>query len=531
VTWDLAAAGAEPPTRWGQLRQTGNVEAARDRMLSHVALQVEDVFKVSGVPTHTFVRPSSFDRLKVALRTPGRGVIVEGPSGIGKSTAVTKVLEELGLDAKVTMLSARDPIDAEYIAMLPEFATIGTAIIDDFHRLEENIKASVADLLKVTADREDAQRKIVIVGINEAGRTLIESAPDLANRMEVIRFEVEPAAKIAELVQAGEDAFNVDIEASQHIIDNARGSFYIAQLLCWDACVEAGILERPETRTTITTSYSAVQRRVVARQKERFGDAVKAFARGTKFRPSGRAPYLHILKWLAESDSWSVHIPDEMRTHPTEKASVQVVHDRGYLASLCDQPAIAKLLHFDADTDILSVEDPMLVYYLRSIGWAEFVREVGFTKVDYEENYDVALSFAGEDRTYAEHLRDALEDLGHVVFYDHAEQHRILGEDVEAYLGPIYSSGSRFVVAALGEMYGRKRWTLFESEKYKDRIERGEVLPIWSTKVPPTPTDAMRSRGGLDFDPDGDLRSQAVAHAEVISKKLGEQYPTFDLDI
>lgn len=496
-----------------------------------MTLNVEDVFKVSGVPTYTFVRPTAFDRLKVALRTPGRGVIVEGPSGIGKSTAVTKVLEELQLDSRVTMLSARDSGDVEYISLLPELNAVGTVIIDDFHRLEDSVKAGVADLLKVTADREDAGRKIVVVGINEAGRSLIETAPDLANRIEVIRFEIEPGSKVAELVAAGESAFNVDIEARQHIIDGARGSFYIAQLLCWDACVDAGLLERPSSRTSVTTSYAAVQRRVVARQKERFGDAVKAFARGTKFRPSGRAPYLHILRWLAESDSWSVHLPEEMRKHPSEKASVQVVYDRGYLASLCEQPAIAKLLHFDTDTSILSVEDPMLVYYLRSIGWGDFIREVGFTKVDYEENYDVALSFAGEDRAYAEHLRDALEDLGHSVFYDLAEQHHILGEDVEAYLGPIYNSRSRYVVPVLGEMYGRKRWTLFESEQYKDRIAKGQVLPIWSSNVPPLPTDEMRSRGGMDFDPSGDLRGQATEQAKVIARKLAEQYPTSELGV
>ena len=103
----------------------------------------------------------------------------------------------------------------------------------------------------------------------------------------------------------------------------------------------------------------------------------------------------------------------------------------------------------------------------RSISWGEFVREVGFTKVDYEERYDVALTFAGEDRSYAEHLRDELEDQGHAVFYDMAEQHLILGQDVEAYVGPIYASGSRFVVAVLGEMYGRKRWTLFEADQYR----------------------------------------------------------------
>lgn len=392
-------------------------------------LRVQDVFKVSGVPTYTFVRPSAFNRLRVALDTPGRGVVIEGPSGIGKSTAVTKVLEDLGVGDKVTMLSARDVGDVEYIAHLPELGGAGTVIIDDFHRLEDGVKSAVADLLKVTADREDPNRKYVIVGINEAGRALIESSPDLANRIEVIRFEVEPPALIEQLVSAGEEALNITIEAKQHIVDNASGSFYIAQLLCMDACLEADVIERPDEATSVRTAYASIQRRVVGRQKERFGDAVRNFARGTRFRPGGRAPYLHILRWLAESESWSIHIPDEMRRHPTEKASVSVVHDRGYLASLCNEPAIAKLVHFDPDTDLLSVEDPMLVYYLRSISWPEFVREVGFTKVDYEERYDVALTFAGEDRAYAAHLRDELEDQGHAVFYDMAEQHLILGHD------------------------------------------------------------------------------------------------------
>src|SRR5664280_732492 len=78
-------------------------------------VRIEDVFKVTGVPTYTFVRPSEYNRLQVALRTPGRGVVVEGPSGIGKSTAVTKALEELGLDPDVTKLSARIPSDVEYL--------------------------------------------------------------------------------------------------------------------------------------------------------------------------------------------------------------------------------------------------------------------------------------------------------------------------------------------------------------------------------------------------------------------------------
>ncbi len=38
--------------------------------------------------THTFVEPVEYRDLLLNLRTPGRGLVIEGPSGIGKTTAV-----------------------------------------------------------------------------------------------------------------------------------------------------------------------------------------------------------------------------------------------------------------------------------------------------------------------------------------------------------------------------------------------------------------------------------------------------------
>lgn len=483
---------------------------------------VEQVFKVSGVPTHTFVPPASFSQLKVALRTPGRGVVIEGPSGIGKSTAISRALTELET-GNVTELSARSPEDVEYLELLPELKNFGTVVIDDFHRLPERLKGKLSDLLKVTSDTADPTRKLVIIGINDAGRSLIESSRDVADRIEVVRFEVESEAQIKRLIAAGEEALNVSIQAKEAIAERAGGSFFVAQLLCLHACIDTGFTESNDAHHDIPTPYTTVQRRVVEREREKFGDSIRKFARGTKFRPGGRAPYLHILRWLSESSSWSISIPDQIIQHPSEKASVTVVLERGYLANLVRDPSIAPLLHFDEKTRILSVEDPMLVFYLRNINWADFVREVGFKRVDYTESYDVALSFAGEDREYAQMLHDVLVDNGYAVFYDFAEQHRLLANDVEAYLGPIYESGSRYVVAVLGKSYGSKRWTLFEANKYRDLLDKGQVIPIWSVEVATSPFDEFGQKTGrLSYDPQGDLLVQAKTHGETISKKLDD---------
>src|SRR5699024_9632734 len=71
--------------------------------------KLEDVFKLSGVPGVTFVEPVEYTRLLVSLRTAGRGVVIEGPSGIGKTSAVAKALSHLGpeWERETLRLSAR----------------------------------------------------------------------------------------------------------------------------------------------------------------------------------------------------------------------------------------------------------------------------------------------------------------------------------------------------------------------------------------------------------------------------------------
>lgn len=484
------------------------------------AVLLEEVFKISGVPTYTFVEPSHYHRLKVALRTPGRGVVIEGPSGIGKSTAVATALQELGVLDETLNLSARSPSDISLVEEILTSSSFGTVVVDDFHRLPLPLQNGVADLLKRLADSEDANNKLVVVGINQAGAPLLKHAPDLTNRIDRIRFEAEPASKVGEVVSMGAAALSVQIGAADAIIDASNGSFYLAQLLCHEACLQAGVLQRQDAQTQVGTLYATIKRQVMERQKGRFGGVFRDFARGNKFRPGTRAPYLNMLTWLAESDSGTIDIREALQAHPTERVSVKATIDNKGIDTLTATSSIAGVFYYNPDSRILAIEDPHAIFYLRNLDFAEFVQEVGFTKVTFEKPYDVALSFAGEDRDFAELLNDHLAEEGLAVFYDKAEEARILAEDVEALLGPIYESESEFVVAVMGTKYGVKRWTLFESSKFKDRIAEGEVIPIWSKDVPPSAFDPTYLRGGRMFDPHGDLVVQARECAKVIADKV-----------
>ena len=166
--------------------------------------KLEDVFKLSGLPVYTFVRPVEYEKLLIALRTPGRGVVIEGPSGIGKTTAVKKALEDLGISGHTLLLSARKSEDRDLISELPQISGTGVVIIDDFHRLNDPIRGAIADHLKALADEEAIDSKIIILGINKAGQSLVHFARDLNTRIDIIRFEANPEFKVQELVEKGE---------------------------------------------------------------------------------------------------------------------------------------------------------------------------------------------------------------------------------------------------------------------------------------------------------------------------------------
>ena len=125
-----------------------------------------EVFKESGVPSVTFVEPDDFYQLKLALEQPGRGVVIEGPSGVGKTTALQTAVKQLdgGTRERFKMLSARNGEHVASIAKLRAWHR-GPVAIDDFHRLAPKLRAELVDYLKVLADTEPVDRKLVIVGI------------------------------------------------------------------------------------------------------------------------------------------------------------------------------------------------------------------------------------------------------------------------------------------------------------------------------------------------------------------------------
>ena len=75
-----------------------------------------------------------------AIATPGRGVVIEGPSGVGKTTAVRQALAEAGQSGHQYsqvgehILTAKSPDDVKSLSHIEKWHT-GAVVIDDFHCL------------------------------------------------------------------------------------------------------------------------------------------------------------------------------------------------------------------------------------------------------------------------------------------------------------------------------------------------------------------------------------------------------------
>lgn len=103
--------------------------------------------------------------------------------------------------------------------------------------------------------------------------------------------------------------------------------------------------------------------------------------------------------------------------------------------------------------------------------------------------YDVTLSFAGEDREFVEEVANKLRENGIKVFYDKYEQINLWGKDLYTHLSEIYSTKAQYCVIFISKYYETKLWTNHERKSAQERSFRENseyILPFRfdDTKIP-----------------------------------------------
>lgn len=95
--------------------------------------------------------------------------------------------------------------------------------------------------------------------------------------------------------------------------------------------------------------------------------------------------------------------------------------------------------------------------------------------------YDIAVSFAGEDRDYVEQIANAIRLKGMSVFYDKYEEADLWGKDLYVHLSNVYKDYSKYCLMFISENYAKKQWTSHERKAAQARAfaENQEyILPL-----------------------------------------------------
>ena len=90
--------------------------------------------------------------------------------------------------------------------------------------------------------------------------------------------------------------------------------------------------------------------------------------------------------------------------------------------------------------------------------------------MDYD--YDVALSFAGEQRNYVDQVAELLRAKSVSVFYDRFEEANLWGKNLYEHLRDVYGKKARFTVIFCSKEYAEKLWTNHERQSAQERAFR-----------------------------------------------------------
>lgn len=145
------------------------------------------------------------------------------------------------------------------------------------------------------------------------------------------------------------------------------------------------------------------------------------------------------------------------------------------------------------------IEEDISDAYDQSLGSDDYLREIHveikkvtdsefhfnfqdrMARLEERYDYDVVLSFAGEDREYVENVANSLLYKNIRVFYDRFNTVENWGKDLYVHFDEIYRKKARYCVMFLSKYYADKLWTNHERRNAQARAfqEKEEyILPV-----------------------------------------------------
>lgn len=143
--------------------------------------------------------------------------------------------------------------------------------------------------------------------------------------------------------------------------------------------------------------------------------------------------------------------------------------------------------------------------------------------IKYE--HDIAISYAGEDRSIAGQIADVLRNRGLSVFYDKFYEIDLWGKRLSNWFKKKYGKSSRFVLVLISKHYPVKDWTDFEFSTAKEEENKRKkefILPVMLDKT--RHAGLLSDKAYLDFNEYG---VDGIAHCviEKVKKFISTKDP------
>lgn len=470
-------------------------------------LELEAVFNEAAFPEYTYVDPKEYPYIKSALRAKGKHVTISGASGSGKTTVVNKILRDLGIKhTDVLLINGREfknhtnylemfgamiGVDPTYDDVTPYLASQRLVIIDDFHHLSESVKDGLSADLKLWHEK---QVRFVLIGIASSARELAGNDSELGIRNDVFDLRTQDDNFVNALMTTG--ARHLRIRFSEKFIaetaSGSKGIPSVVQAICRTACIKNRIERTQESEVEVDESLANIKHEVLRIFEHKYFDKIVALSKGKLQAKSVHNTYFDIVAAIAKDERSDIPTEYLYRTivapitDPKKKnqKSTSYYNCLNYLGDVIRDSKLDDVIMYRKGKSI-SIEDPTFRFYLNLLDIDEVKRKIHIRNDEYP--WDVAVSFAGEDRPIVLEFVKQLEEKGVFPFYDFNYQAQLWGVDLQKKLAEIYANDALYMVIFISSHYPEKDWTRFEFEIGKSAgAKRPEtyILPIIIEDVP-----------------------------------------------
>lgn len=188
-----------------------------------------------------------------------------------------------------------------------------------FAQTGSRLRRCAATVQRLARDRRRIHRHIArrAKATSTSIATLLTDVLDLGPRLGGYRFTQATDTEIDRLITEGELALDVLFDDRPILLNESAGNFWLAQYVCNKICAMEEVFRGGEDVRVLTFDLLTSRQRLMAELTQRYLPVARAFAKGKRWRPGGRKPYLEVLLALSRIQD-SVVSFDKILTRPRQ---------------------------------------------------------------------------------------------------------------------------------------------------------------------------------------------------------------------